>query len=117
MNAPFAVSTTSRYDRLAKALQRRRPEFAGHQRSALEILSADPHNRSRRHNIKKLEGVAPGDGQYPDMRLHCGIQLGWQLERSLRAGRPAGRRAEGGVWPERTTSILQARPFPMPAEA
>ena len=28
-----------------------------------QILEADPHNRSREHNIKKLEGIARGEGQ------------------------------------------------------
>lgn len=64
MTAAFTVRTNSRYDRLAKALQRGHPEFAGYHRSALEILAADPHNLARRHNIKKLEGVKSGDGQY-----------------------------------------------------
>ncbi|PYV40050.1 MAG: hypothetical protein DMG06_21460 [Acidobacteria bacterium] len=32
-------------------------------------LQSDPYNRSRRHAIKKLEGVKPGEGQY---RLRLG---------------------------------------------
>jgi len=64
MTAAFSVRTNSRYDRLAKALQRRYPEFVGYHRSALETLAADPYNRTRQHHIKKLEGVAPGEGQY-----------------------------------------------------
>ena len=32
--------------------------------SAAAILSADPYNRSRSQNIKKLEGVPSGEGQY-----------------------------------------------------
>jgi hypothetical protein len=62
--APFTVRTTARYDRFAKALQRAHPKFFMHHRSALEILATDPYNTSRRHHIKKLEGVPPGQGQW-----------------------------------------------------
>lgn len=30
----------------------------------LGILQEDPHNRTGRHNIKKLAGLKPGDGQW-----------------------------------------------------
>ncbi len=30
----------------------------------LEVLAADPFNRTRQQNIKKLEGVLAGEGQY-----------------------------------------------------
>jgi len=60
----FTVRTSSRYDRLAKALQRRHREFFNHHRSALRILATDPYNRSRVHHIKKLEDVREGEGQY-----------------------------------------------------
>jgi len=64
MTSAFTVRTNSRYDRLAKALQRRHPEFITYHRSALQILATDPYNRSRLHHIKKLEGVPEGDGRY-----------------------------------------------------
>ena len=64
MSAAFTVRTHSRYDRLAKALQRRHAEFITHHRSALRILATDPYNRSRSYHIRKLEGVPEGDGQY-----------------------------------------------------
>ena len=31
---------------------------------SIAILKIDPYNRTRRHPIKKLEGVPPGEGQY-----------------------------------------------------
>jgi hypothetical protein len=31
---------------------------------ALAILESDPYNQGRGHPIKKLEGVAAGEGQY-----------------------------------------------------
>jgi hypothetical protein len=64
MTSAFTVRTNSRYDRLAKTLQRRHSEFVTQHRSALQILATDPYNRSRLHHIKKLEGVPQGDGQY-----------------------------------------------------
>jgi hypothetical protein len=42
------------------------PRFSVHalQVRAGEILSSDPHNAGRRHNIRKLEAVKAGDGQF-----------------------------------------------------
>lgn len=64
MTGPFTVYTSSRYDRLAKALQRQNHQFAAVHASALQILSLDPWNRTRQHQIKKLEGVSAGEGQF-----------------------------------------------------
>jgi mRNA-degrading endonuclease RelE of RelBE toxin-antitoxin system len=65
MSEAFAVLTTPRFDRLLKKLSRQHPvEAAAAFGQALEILKTDPHNRTRRHPIKKLEGVGPGEGQY-----------------------------------------------------
>lgn len=66
MSVPtFEVRTTPRFERLFKKLA------AGHRHEAFEIfdqalamLKADPYNRNRRYPIKKLEGVAQGEGQY-----------------------------------------------------
>jgi mRNA-degrading endonuclease RelE of RelBE toxin-antitoxin system len=44
-------------------------EFPARYAEAIEILTADPTNRTGRYRIKKLEGVAPGDGQW---RLRLG---------------------------------------------
>ena len=32
--------------------------------ATIAILKSDPYNRTRRHDIKKLEGIPTGDGQY-----------------------------------------------------
>lgn len=61
---PFAVRTTSHYDRLSNRLRKGNRDFDAVEKSAAVILSMDPYNRSRQHNIKKLEGLPPGDGQY-----------------------------------------------------
>jgi hypothetical protein len=55
--SPFAVRSTPRYERLSDKLFKTHREFAAAEQSAVTILSADPYNRTRRHQIKKLEGV------------------------------------------------------------
>ncbi|HEV8307063.1 MAG TPA: hypothetical protein VGW35_05300 [Methylomirabilota bacterium] len=57
MTPPFAVRTTPRFDRLAKALTPRHLEFPSRYDRARAILAADPYNRGRAYQIKKLEGV------------------------------------------------------------
>ena len=61
---PFTVRGTPRYERLSNKLFKGHRDFEGAEQSARDILSADPYNRTRRHHIKKLEGVSPGEGQY-----------------------------------------------------
>jgi mRNA-degrading endonuclease RelE of RelBE toxin-antitoxin system len=69
MTPSFSVRTTPRVDRLLKSLARRHRELIERYAEALEILSTDPYNRSRRHDILKLQGIALGEGQY---RLRLG---------------------------------------------
>ena len=65
MSEPFTVLTTPRFDRLLKKLAGQHPtEASAMFAQALEILKTDPYNRSRRYPITKLEGIAPGEGQY-----------------------------------------------------
>jgi hypothetical protein len=64
MTPSFAVRTTSRFERLTRTLLATHPEFPGFQHRAIEILHADPHNRSRAHHIKKLVAVQLGEGQW-----------------------------------------------------
>ena len=64
MTPPFVVRTTPRFERLLRRLVRGQPELVHHYAEALTILGADPYNRSRRHQISKLESVPPGEGQY-----------------------------------------------------
>lgn len=65
----FTVLTTPRFDRLMRSLSRRHADLVERFAAALEILSADPYNRSRRHPIRKLESIPQGAGQY---RLRLG---------------------------------------------
>lgn len=61
---PFRRLLMPRFDRLARQLARRHPEFAALNRAALAILGEDPLNRTQQHSLKKLQGVGPGGGQY-----------------------------------------------------
>jgi mRNA-degrading endonuclease RelE of RelBE toxin-antitoxin system len=69
MTSPFSVHVTLHYERLVRKLLKGHPELAALHQHVREILEADPYNTSRRHAIKKLEGVKPGEGQY---RLRLG---------------------------------------------
>jgi hypothetical protein len=61
---PLSLHTTLRYERLARDLLKSHPEFRALQERAFEILTTDPYNRTRAHNIKKLVAVPPGEGQW-----------------------------------------------------
>jgi mRNA-degrading endonuclease RelE of RelBE toxin-antitoxin system len=62
--AEFSVIATARFERDYRSLSKRHPDVAEHYAEALRVLQEDPYNRTRRYPIKKLEGVASGDGQY-----------------------------------------------------
>ena len=68
--AEFSVSTTTRFDRLARSLDKRHPRmFTASLKKAVGILRSDPYNLDRRFAIKKLVDVPAGHGQY---RLRIG---------------------------------------------
>jgi len=60
----FSVHPTSHYKRLSTKLQKGHRDFEATEKSAVAVLSTDPYNRMRRHDIKKLEGVPSGEGQF-----------------------------------------------------
>lgn len=64
MATEFETRTTSHFDRVLKKLAKQHPQLDNQYASIIPILQADPHNRTGRHPIKKLEGVPPGEGQY-----------------------------------------------------
>jgi mRNA-degrading endonuclease RelE of RelBE toxin-antitoxin system len=64
MTPSFVVRTTPRFERLLRRLSRGHPDLADSYAEALTILGADPYNRSRHHQILKLEGIPQGEGQY-----------------------------------------------------
>jgi mRNA-degrading endonuclease RelE of RelBE toxin-antitoxin system len=60
----FDVRATKHFERTLKKLARAHPQVRDEYEAILPTLSADPYNRTRRHPIRKLEGVAAGEGQY-----------------------------------------------------
>jgi len=79
MSAPFTVHTSPRFDRLLKRLTRQHAELSEVFARVLRILTCDPHNRSRTHAIRKLQGVPEGEGQY---RLRIGR---WRFRYDIRS--------------------------------
>ena len=69
MTSPYSVHTTPHFDRSLKKLSRHHPHLADRYAEAIDILRADPQNLIRAHNIRKLQGIQPGEGQY---RLRLG---------------------------------------------
>lgn len=64
MTQPFHVRTTPHFDRLLRKLVKKHPRLVDSYAEATSILSADPHNHSRQHDIIKLEGAKHGEGHY-----------------------------------------------------
>jgi hypothetical protein len=64
MTPAFTVLAAPHYERLARRLLRSHADFAEVQARAGAILGADPYGVGRQHHIKKLEGVAAGEGQF-----------------------------------------------------
>lgn len=70
MNPSFSVITVPKTDRLLRKLSQRHPDLVKTLTQAITILGDDPYNRTRKHQIKKLENIPAGsDGQY---RLRIG---------------------------------------------
>lgn len=63
MNGQFLVTTTSGFDRELKKLAAKHFGVAELFGRVVEILKTNPYD-GRQHPIKKLEGVAAGEGQY-----------------------------------------------------
>ncbi|MEK7561181.1 MAG: hypothetical protein AAB539_04495 [Patescibacteria group bacterium] len=64
MMSSFTVHTTPHFDRLLRGLGKRHHDLATLYARALEILTEDPQNRTRRFHIIKLEGILRGEGQW-----------------------------------------------------
>jgi hypothetical protein len=67
--APFSVRVTPHGERLIRKLNRQHPDFIEYYEKAIGILSSDPYNRTRTHQIRKLENVPAGEGAW---RLRLG---------------------------------------------
>ena len=70
MGAAFRIFTTAAFDRSMKRLAKKNPDISDMFEALLAILAADPQNASRRHSIKKLTDVEPGEGQW---RIRSGV--------------------------------------------
>lgn len=65
MTPLFSVRPSARFGRLARQLSDQHPQdFPARYAEAIEILKADPANRTGRYRIKKLKGVSAGEGQW-----------------------------------------------------
>jgi len=80
MIPPFSVRIPGPYEHHFRKLLKRHPSLIGLQERAVEILEQDPHNVSRRHDIKKLMDVPQGEGQY---RLRLGR---WRFRYDISGG-------------------------------
>jgi len=64
MLASFRISTTSGFDREVRHLHSGNPKLVGIVLELKSILNADPYNRTRLYDIKKLKNVPVGEGRY-----------------------------------------------------
>jgi len=64
MNGGFRVVTTPSFEREFRKLSKRNAKLPDVLEELIRILREDPHGRTGRHSIKKLEGLKPGEGQW-----------------------------------------------------
>jgi mRNA-degrading endonuclease RelE of RelBE toxin-antitoxin system len=64
MPGSFRVLTTPAFEREFRKIASGNPALAAALDELIKILQEDPYNRTRRHAIKKLAGVKPGEGQW-----------------------------------------------------
>lgn len=69
MSDGFTVLVSPHFERLAKRLAKKQPEFAKQFKKALDVLKTDPYNLSGKHPIVKLTGDQSENGQW---RLRIG---------------------------------------------
>ena len=60
----YRTLTTPAFERETRKILRRNARFLGMLEKMLTALKDDPYNRSRKHDIKKLAGLKPGEGQW-----------------------------------------------------
>jgi mRNA-degrading endonuclease RelE of RelBE toxin-antitoxin system len=64
MPDPFSVLTTPAFEREFRKVSKGNPKLLGALEELIATLREDPFNFSGQHNIKKLAGVVPGEGQW-----------------------------------------------------
>jgi mRNA-degrading endonuclease RelE of RelBE toxin-antitoxin system len=60
----YSVLTTPAFERDFRKASRGSAALLGALEELLAVLRNDPHNRTGQHNIKKLAGLKPGEGQW-----------------------------------------------------
>jgi mRNA-degrading endonuclease RelE of RelBE toxin-antitoxin system len=60
----FRVLTTPAFEREFRKVSRGNDKVVAALQDLIGILEQDPHNRTGRYHIKKLAGVAQGEGQW-----------------------------------------------------
>jgi mRNA-degrading endonuclease RelE of RelBE toxin-antitoxin system len=60
----FRVLTTPAFEREFRAISKKDSALVRALEELIAILHDDPHNRSGQHQIKKLAGLKPGEGQW-----------------------------------------------------
>lgn len=77
MPPQFQVLATPAFEKEGRKLTRRNPDLVSALEKLVLILGDDPYNRGGQHNIKKLAGLKPGQGQwrirFGDYRLRYDI--------------------------------------------
>ena len=64
MRPPFEVIATSHFERAFDKLSRHHAELSKVYPRIISVLETDPYNVSRSHDIKKLQDIPAGVGQY-----------------------------------------------------
>src|SRR6266404_8978831 len=64
MSPTYRTLTTSAFERDARSITRRNARLLRVLDRLLNVLAEDPYNKSGRHDIKKLTGLKPGEGQW-----------------------------------------------------
>lgn len=80
MAPAYRVLLTAAFERSARRLIRKNPHIEDVIEEMATVLRRDPQNTTRRHQIKKLTNVEPGDGQW---RIRSGVyRLRYDVEAS-----------------------------------
>lgn len=64
MSPTYRTLTTSGFERDARRITRRDARLLRVLARLLNVLAEDPYNKSGGHDIKKLTGLKPGEGQW-----------------------------------------------------
>jgi mRNA-degrading endonuclease RelE of RelBE toxin-antitoxin system len=64
MKGAFRVVTTPSFEREFRKLSRRNSKLQDVLEELISFLAQDPHGRTGHQQIKKLQGLGPGEGQW-----------------------------------------------------